>query len=303
MKRRILCYVLFVGMMLSVTGCKSQDYQKAVDLFESGQYGQAGEVFANLEDYEDSVAMVRECNYRIAIETLEDMDYETAHSLFLELADYSDSSEMIKKCCYHLALEAMEEKSYLQAKEYWKQAEDYQDARRKLDDFPKTVLMEVLQEQGKLVYDSQDSAYRVTLYPESDQAIGIRYNFATMIEDIEQTQELTLVITWGEKEAQMKGSSTGNVLIVNKKTYDIRESAEGILMLDTYQYGEKIVWSEHRSWCINGNYPNSTPIFLVGALARDGGMIIERMITGVQQILLEQNIGVQLDALGFTSVV
>ena len=217
MKRRILCYVLFVGMMLSVTGCKSQDYQKAVDLFESGQYGQAGEVFANLEDYEDSVAMVRECNYRIAIETLEAMDYETAHSLFVELADYSDSSEMIKKCCYHLALEAMEEKSYLQAKKYWKQAEDYQDARRKLDDFPKTVLMEVLQEQGKLVYDSQDPAYRVTLYPKSDQAIGIRYNFATMIEDIEQTQELTLLITWGEKEAQMKGSSTGNVLIVNKK--------------------------------------------------------------------------------------
>ena len=124
-----------------------------------------------------------------------------------------------------------------------------------------------------------------------------------MIEDIEQTQELTLVITWGENEAQMKGSSTGNLLIVNKRTYDIRESAEGVLMLDTYRYGEKIIWSEHRSWCVNGYYPNSTPIFVVGALARDGGIIVERMITGVQQILLEQNMGVQLDDLGFTSVV
>ena len=74
-------------------------------------------------------------------------------------------------------------------------------------------------------------------------------------------------------------------------------------MLDTYQYGEKIIWSEHRSWCVNGYYPNSTPIFVVGALARDGVIIVERMITGVQQILLEQNMGVQLDDLGFTSVV
>lgn len=54
MKRRIIYYVLFVVMILSMTGCKSQDYLKAVDLFESGQYSQAGEVFANLEDYEDS---------------------------------------------------------------------------------------------------------------------------------------------------------------------------------------------------------------------------------------------------------
>ena len=86
MKRKSICYVLCVVMMLSMTGCKSQNYLKAVDLFENGQYSQIGEVFANLKDYEDSIAMVRECNYRIAIETME----------------------------------AMEEKSYLQAKEYWK---------------------------------------------------------------------------------------------------------------------------------------------------------------------------------------
>lgn len=305
MKRRIVCFVIFAVMMLALTSCKSRNYQEAVELFENSQYSQARTMFTDLADYEDSAAMVRECSYRLALEAMEDGDYEAAYSLFTELADFGASPEMIKKCCYHLASEAMEKKAYLQAKAYLKQAGDYQDASQKLKDFPKTVMMTVLQEQGELVYNSENPAYSVTLYPESDQKIGIRYFFTTMVEEIEQKQELTLVVTWGETEAKLKGTTTGNVLVDQDrgKTYDIWESAEGVLMLDTYRCGDKITWKKRASWCANGSYPKSVPIYLIGALAGRGDVFVERMLTGVQQILQEENLGITLADLGFASVV
>lgn len=304
MKRMIAGYMMLTLLMLALTGCKSQDYKKAVALFESGQYSQAGTIFADLADYEESAVMVNECSYRIAREAMEVGDYETACSLLAELADYSDSAERMKECCYHLALEALEKKAYPQAKDYLKQAGDYQDAGQRLEDFPRTVVMSLLQERGELIYESDDPSYSVTLYPESDQQIGIRYSFSTMIEEIEQKQELTMVITWGETEAQLKGSSTGNVLIdIDKeKTYNILESVKGVLMLDTYRLGEKIIWSEHISRCEGGSYPNTVPIFLIGAFGGRGETIVERMVTGLQQILQTENMGITLADLGFASV-
>lgn len=74
-------------------------------------------------------------------------------------------------------------------------------------------------------------------------------------------------------------------------------------MLDTYQPGEKIIWNKHVSWCPQGNYPKSVPVFVVCALSRDGGLIVERMITGTQRILQEQNLGITLADLGFAETV
>jgi len=302
MKRKGICCLLAAVLMLVLAGCASQDYEKAMELFGNEQYSEARAIFAELADYEDSAAMVRECSYRIALELLDDKDYKAALSLFTELEDYCDSPEMVKKCCYYLADAAMQAKEYSQAKAYLVQAGDYQDAWEKLASFPQTVVMTVLEEQGELVYNADSPVYRVTLYPVADRQIGIRYTFNTMVEDIEQGQEVTLVITWGQVEAQMTGTSTGNILIEENKTYDFRESAEGVLMLDTYRYGEKINWSEHISWCANGNYTGTVPIFVIGALARDSQMIAERMIRGTQEILREQNMEVTLTDLGFASI-
>lgn len=180
MKRKVVCCALAAALMLILTGCESRDYKEAVALFESGQYSQA-------------------------------------RTIFVDLADYEDSAQWAEKCCYQLALEAMEKKEYLQAKEYLEQAGDSPDALRMRKDYPETVIMAVLKEHGELIHEAADPSYTVTLYPETDEKIGIRYDFTAMVQEIEQTQELTITVTLGEKEAQMKGASTGNVLIDGKK--------------------------------------------------------------------------------------
>ena len=305
MKRSVVMFVLVAVLVLALTGCKSQDYNKALELFESGQYSQAMAVFADLADYENSAEMVRECSYRIAVETMEAGDYETALSLFAEQGEYSDSLAMMKKCCYSLSMEAMEQKEYARARAYLEQAGDHQDARQKLLDFPREVLTAVLQEQGELVFESSEPAYSVTLRRASDHQIGIDYYLSAMLEDVEQMQQVTMLITWGEVEAQLEGRATGNILIDNDrgKTYIIDESAKGVLAIDAYRPGDKIVWGEHWSWCKNGNYPNTVPLAVVCALPRDGGDIVQRMVGGVEQILQTQNLGITLADLGFASVV
>lgn len=304
MKRSVVMFALFAVLVLTLTGCKSHDYNKALELFESGQYSQAMAVFADLADYENSAEMVHECSYRIAVQTMEAGDYETALSLFMELGEYSDSPELMKKCCYSLALEAMEQKSYSRARAYLEQAGDHPDARECLQEFPRQVLMAVLQEQGELVFESSEPAYSVTLRRASDHQLCIDYYLSAMVEDTEQMQQVTMRITWGEVEAQLEGSATGNILIDSDrgKTYIIDESAKGVLAIDAYRYGDIITWGEHLSWCKNGNYPNAVPLAIVCALLRDGGNIVQRMVGGAEQILQAQNLGITLADLGFVSV-
>lgn len=66
MKRKIAIIGLVLALCLSLTGCKSSDYKKAVGLQESGDYQAAAEMFQALGDYQDAASRLGTCNDYIA---------------------------------------------------------------------------------------------------------------------------------------------------------------------------------------------------------------------------------------------
>lgn len=56
--KKVLTVVMAV-MVLVLCGCKSGDYKKAVDLYETGNYAEAKVLFEKVGDYEDSATYLR----------------------------------------------------------------------------------------------------------------------------------------------------------------------------------------------------------------------------------------------------
>ncbi len=115
MKRFI---VLLSAMILCLTlaGCSGSQYKKATELYEQGNYAEAGEIFSKLGNYEDSADKANECKYQEASALLQNSDYDAAKALFSALGDYGDSADKVKFCDYKKAEKLLADDDYDAAK-------------------------------------------------------------------------------------------------------------------------------------------------------------------------------------------
>lgn len=65
MKKTILTLISISILCLSLTGCKSSDYKKAVEFQTAGDYSSAVEIFKGLDDYKDSADRAENCTAMI----------------------------------------------------------------------------------------------------------------------------------------------------------------------------------------------------------------------------------------------
>ena len=73
-KRGYLLLMLVLALGLLLTGCGEKGkYDKAMSLYESGQYEEAVELFTKLGEYENSQEMVEVCNKEIMYQTYADV--------------------------------------------------------------------------------------------------------------------------------------------------------------------------------------------------------------------------------------
>ena len=96
--KRIISVIICAVIILTLTGCDSGDYKKAVEFFESGEYQQALEIFSDLEGYKDTDTYIEKINTKIkeekyndAISYIKSKDYVKAIELLEEIPDYKDS--------------------------------------------------------------------------------------------------------------------------------------------------------------------------------------------------------------------
>lgn len=105
----ILVVLIVAAVIISNSVKKSNAYEFALSLVESGQYEDAIEHFAALGDYKDSVEQIRIIEttvleeqkakaYAEAIALLEAGKYSEAYSAFEALGNYKDSAEYLEKC-------------------------------------------------------------------------------------------------------------------------------------------------------------------------------------------------------------
>ena len=87
-RKQYMAVLTLVVLVLSLGGCgksKQQSYDSARNLYFYGQYSEARKAFKNLEDYQDSAAMVTACDYQLAMQQLADGEYLGASTAFAAL--------------------------------------------------------------------------------------------------------------------------------------------------------------------------------------------------------------------------
>ena len=108
----IAAAILFLVLLVKVIIPQIR-YNKAGELFAAGQYPEAAEVYAALEDYKDSQGRSNESRYRYAETLMKEAQYPQAILYFQELGEYKDSFERILEC------------NYLQAEAFFAAGDDY----------------------------------------------------------------------------------------------------------------------------------------------------------------------------------
>ena len=59
--KRFIVLLSAVILCLTLAGCSGSQYKKATELYEQGNYAEAGEIFSKLGDYGDSADKVKFC--------------------------------------------------------------------------------------------------------------------------------------------------------------------------------------------------------------------------------------------------
>lgn len=106
---------LIFAITVMLTGCNSSDYKKATDLYESGDYEEAYEVFTELGDYRDSADMAKASLYKKASALYENGSYKDACDVFAGLGDYEDSANMADASRLAYAQELVAQDKYNEA--------------------------------------------------------------------------------------------------------------------------------------------------------------------------------------------
>ena len=92
----------------------SRNYDRALELLESGSYREAMDLFGELEGFKDSEERLREAKYRLALSLFEAEDYRGSGDLLSGLAGYRDADEYI---AFTAIQRKMEDGAYLEAYE------------------------------------------------------------------------------------------------------------------------------------------------------------------------------------------
>lgn len=275
-------------------------YEMAMDVYEAGDYGRALEMFTELGDHEKCVNLIQECKYQLAIDVYESGDYEQAITAFMELGNYSDSADRIRQCHYQLGLAAMDAEDYQQARSYFQAAEGWEDSEALMKDMAGEILLQFLREKESVVYRNPDPDYSVTIYLEGTNSVNMDYLIESVNDSADLKQDVTIIYQPGEVEAAVIGTSTMSITFMGKKSHS-EEFAAGVLNIENYRYGDEMTWI---SYYFDGHDINGKPTDY-----RKSGMLyvasnapVERTIQALGEILEENNLGITLQDLGFVSI-
>lgn len=117
MKKGWVGFVLLLSLAFILSGCSISaqgKYDSALELMEAGDYEEAVEIFAEIEDYEDSSDKISECRYELGKAAYESEDWDLAISYF-EGLDYEDSEEMLETCTREKGMHENADYDFLEA--------------------------------------------------------------------------------------------------------------------------------------------------------------------------------------------
>lgn len=180
-KQLAFIILLIITMSVFLTGCgKKPAYNDAMTLYENGKYAEAAAKFRELDDYENSIDMVRACDYQTAIELYNSESYDKAQAIFVSLDNYENSAEMVKACMYKNALVLYKASSFADAYSIFAELGDYEQS----ENYVAKCVHEINLEQYKDVYSALDG--NMWYFNGGSDTILNRISFASDNAKIEQ---------------------------------------------------------------------------------------------------------------------
>ncbi len=148
--------VLAIAAIITVPKIiKSSKYNKAVEMFENGQYEEAKNAFTELGEYKDAAdkakaaysAEINEPLYQEGIALMNSGKYEEARRKFANLVDYKDSRELKLECDYQMALELESEGRNTEVLEIYEALgnKDYKDSQERYEKVLELCYQEALE--------------------------------------------------------------------------------------------------------------------------------------------------------------
>ena len=153
--KKIVTLMLALALVFALAACESQDYKKAMELYDSGDYAAAETVFLALGEYENSTEMVQKCRYQRASALYEAGNFTDALAIFLALGDFQNAADFVINCNYALAEAAMEDQDYGKAADLYEQLGDFKDCAQKEPVARYFQLYQYVQDKGETVDGDQ----------------------------------------------------------------------------------------------------------------------------------------------------
>ena len=128
-------------------------YQEAKQLLESGDYGAAEAILSELDPYEDSTELLKECAFLRAENFAANGQPEKAREVYITLGNYPgvrEAQEALIPALYDRALELAQEGDLKQATTLWWVCNDYKDSAKLLKRADKALMQQADKKRVKL---------------------------------------------------------------------------------------------------------------------------------------------------------
>lgn len=308
--KRVLGALVCLMLVVCLCGCDSQDYKKAMGLFQKEEYAQAKELFDALEEYKDAAKMSQECVYRMATQAWEEKDYATAMELFGQLGDYEDAREMAQECSYHYATALVEDGEYAAALPLLEELGDYQKSADYLNRAKWGMLYDYIEENGEYnedlegmavswnVENSDSTENNVYLSATGPDSIALKSYVVTKGTGYAIIRDLEVKVQRGHVGADWSGGfgfgigDTAKTMEVGGGTFNLSEAGADYEF--SYDYYQKQVTNIYGRTTNSSDKSDST---MGGAMTKAWA----EMLQTTPNILEETGLPVELTDLGFVS--
>lgn len=311
--KRIVGFLLCVVLLLSLCGCNSQDYEKAIDLMRSEDFESAKVIFDKLGDYKDSAQKSQSCTYSMAMLAYNDGRYEEAKAGFSQIEDYKDAGTMCIKCDYNIAKHMLQNGKYEEAYTLFDFLGEYENSAEYAVEAKWGMLYQYIEENGTYHGDLEHKVLSVTVEGDSDPDEWIVYIYAESPDNIVIGNRFfskadkwiilrlfSIDLEKGENEAVWSGSFGVSIL----GEYRI-DAAAGGLRIDTCTKNTSLKAETFSAELKNssGKVSSSTDTSLFADSLQDTlGRALEEVLTYVPEILKSTGLPIEMKDLGFLAV-
>ena len=172
----ILGILVLIGFTVVPDKINETKYDKAVALADSGDFGKAADVFAELGDYEDSETKAQDCKYSFAQSLEVAKEFESARDVYKSLGDFKDSKAKVDSCTYNHALTKLDAGEYDKALAIFESIPEYADSAVRIEECKYNKALALC--EAKQYVDAIDILSSLEKYPDAkEKTLEAKYSY------------------------------------------------------------------------------------------------------------------------------